>query len=54
MCSRTKGMPESTAILSVKVAGQVYNETNEVIYLGGNVNHNPDLSLELNQRIRNA
>ena len=54
MCSRAKGMPESTAIFSVEVAGQVYNQTNELIYLGGNVNHNPDLSLELNRCIRNA
>ena len=54
MRSRTKGMPESIAIFSVEVAGKVYNQTNELIYLGGNVNHNPDLSLEVNRRIRNA
>ena len=54
MCSRTKGMPESIAIFSVEVAGQVYNQTNELIYLGGNVNHNPDMSLEVNRCIRNA
>ena len=44
MCLRTKGMPESTAISSVEAAGQVYNQTNEFVYLGGNVNHNADLS----------
>ena len=52
---RAKGMPESTAIFSVvEAAGQVYNQTNEVGYLGGNVNHNADLSVEVDRRIRNA
>ena len=37
MCLRTKGIPESTAIFTVEVAGQVYNQTNEFVYLGGNV-----------------
>ena len=54
MFSRTKGMPESIAIFNVEVAGQVYNQTNELIYLGGDVNFNPDLSREVNRRIRNA
>ena len=54
MCLRTKGMPESTAIFSVEAAGQVYNQTNEFTYLGGNVNLNADLSIEVDQRIRNA
>ena len=54
MCLRTKGMPESTAIFSVEVAGQVYNQTNEFIYLRGNVNHNVDLSNEVDRRIRNV
>ena len=35
MCLRAKGMPESTAISSVEAAGQVYNQTNELAYLGG-------------------
>ena len=47
-------MPESTASFSVEAAGQVYNETNEFVYLGGNVNHNADLSIEVDRRIRNA
>ena len=47
-------MPGSTAVFSVEAAGQVYNQTNEFIYLGGNVNHNPDLSIEVDRRIRNA
>ena len=47
-------MPESTAIFSVEAAGQLYNQTNEFLYLGGNVSHNADLSIEVNRRIRNA
>ena len=31
---RAKGMPESTATFSVEAAGQVYNQTNEFVYLG--------------------
>ena len=54
MCLRTKGMSESTAIFSIEAASQVYNQTNEFLYIGGNVNHNADLSIEVNRRIRNA
>ena len=54
MCLRAKGMPESTATFSVEAASQVYNKTNEFVYLGGNVNHNADLSIEVDRRIRNA
>ena len=54
MCLRAKGVPESTAIFSVEAAGQVYNQTNEFVYLGGDVNHNADLSIKANRRIRNA
>ena len=46
MCLRVKGMPESTAIFSLGAAGRVYNQTNEFVYLGGNVNHNADRSFE--------
>ena len=49
-----KGMPESIATFSVEAAGQVYNQTNEFVYLGGNVNPNADLSIEVDRRIRNA
>ena len=42
-------MPESTA-----TAGQVYNQTNEFVYLGGNVNHNADQSIEVDRRIHNT
>ena len=54
MCLRAKGMPESTAIFSVEAAGQVHNQTNKFVYLGGNVNHNADLSIEVDRRIFNA
>ena len=54
VCLRAKGMTESTATFSVEPAGQVYNQTKESVYLGGNINHNADLSIEVNRRIRNA
>ena len=49
-------MPETTATFGVEAADQVYNQTNEFVYLGGGggVNHNADLSIEVSQRIRNA
>ena len=48
-------MPESTAIFSVEAASQVYHQTTEFVYLGGNVNHNADLHIiEVDRRIRNA
>ena len=54
MCLRAKGMPESTATFSVKATDQVYTQTNEFVYLGGNVNHDADLSIEVDRQIRNA
>ena len=54
MCLRAKGIPESTAKFSVEAAGQVYNQTNEFLHLGGNVNHNADLYIEVDWRIHNA
>ena len=55
MCLCTNGVSESTAIFSVEAAGQAYNnQTNEFVYLGRNVNHNVDLSIEVNPRIHNA
>ena len=54
MCLRTKGMPDSTATLRREAADQVYDQTNEFVYLGRNVNHNADLSIEVSRRIRNA
>ena len=37
----------------IETADQVYNETNEFVYLEGNAHHNADLSIEVNRRIRN-
>ena len=54
MCLRAKVIPESTATFSVEAAGQVYNQSNEFVYLGGNVNHNADLSIEIDRGIGNA
>ena len=53
-CLHTKGVPESNAIFSLEAAGQVYNQTNEFVFLGGNVSHNADLSIEVDRGIRNA
>ena len=36
----SKEMLESTATFSVEAASQVYSQTNEFVYLGGDVNHN--------------
>ena len=49
MCLRTKRMPEATSIFSVEAAGEVYNQTNEVGYLEGGVNHNTGLSIEVDR-----
>ena len=54
MCLRTEGMPEPTAIFSVEAAGQVYKQTIEFVHLGGNVNHNIDLFIEVDRCIRNV
>ena len=54
MCLCAKGMPESTASFSVEAAGQVHSQTKKFVYLGGNVSHNADLSIEIDRRIRNA
>ena len=53
MCLLPRGMPESTAIFSVEAAGQVYSQTNEFVYLEGNVDHNADVSIDVNRSIRN-
>ena len=53
-CSRTKGRPELIAVFSLEAAGQVYNQTNEFVYLRGNMNQSADLSIEVNRRIHNA
>ena len=48
---RTKGMSGPAAIFSLEAAGQLYNQTNDFVYLGGNINHNADLSIEVDRRI---
>ena len=40
-------------MFSVEAAGQVYKQMNE-LYLGGDVNHNAGLPIEVDRRIRNA
>ena len=47
-------MLKYTATFSVRAAGQVYNQINEFVYLGGNVNHNADLSIEVHRRAHSA
>ena len=42
---RTNEVPESTAI---------FNQTNEFVYLGRNVNHSANLLTEVDRRIRTA
>ena len=54
MCLRSRGMPEFITIFSVDAVGDIYNQTNWFLYLGGNVNHKADLSIEIDRRIRNA
>ena len=54
MYLRAKGMPESAATFSVEAAGEVYSQTSEFLYLAGSVNHNADLSMEVDRCIRNA
>ena len=41
-------------MFSVEAAGQVNNQTNEFLYLRGNVNHKVDLSIEVDRHIRKA
>ena len=54
MSLHTKGMPESTAIFSVEAVGQAYNQTNEFVYLGGDVNLNTDRSIDVDRCTHNA
>ena len=45
---------EATAIFSVEAAGQAYNQMNELVYLGLTVNHNADVSIQVDRCIHNA
>ena len=51
---RGAGGSDATAIFSAKAIVQDF-QTSEVVYLGGNVNHNAELlSIEVDRRIRNV
>ena len=54
MCRRTRGIPDATATFSIEAAGQVYKQTHDFVYPGGNVNHHADMSIKFDRRIRNA
>ena len=54
MCLHPKGRPESATIYIVEAAGPMYNQPNKFVYLGGNVEHNTDLPIEVNRGIRSA
>ena len=54
MCSRAKGMPESSTTFSVEAADQVYDQTNDFVCLGGNVNHNAELSIKVDRCLHKA
>ena len=54
VCLRMNGISETTTIFSVEAAGRAYNQINEFVYLGRNVNHNADLFIEVDRRIPNA
>ena len=54
MCLRTRGIPDVAATFSVEAPGRVYKQAHDFVYLGGNINHDADLSIEVDRRIRNA
>ena len=54
MCLRTRGIPDAATAFSVEAAGQVYDQAHDFVYLGGNINHDAELSIEVDRRIRNA
>ena len=54
MCLCTRGMSDAIVTFSVEAAGQVYKQMHDFVYLGGNVNHHADLSIDIDRRIRNA
>ena len=47
-------LPNAATTFSVEAAGQVYKQTHDFVYLGGNVNYDADPSFEVGRRIRNA
>ena len=51
MCLRTERMPEAKDIFGEEAVGQVYNQMNEFVYLGRNVNQKSDMFIEVDRRI---
>ena len=54
MCLRTRGIPDVATTFSVEAAGQVYKQAHDFVYLAGNINHDANLSIEVDRRICNA
>ena len=54
MCLRTSGIPHAATTFSFDAAGQVYKQAYDFVCVRGNVNHDADLSIEVDRRIRNA
>ena len=51
MCLRTRGIPDAATTFSVGTAGQVYKQAHHFVYLGGNINHDADPSINVDRRI---
>ena len=51
---RTWRIPDAATTFSVEAVCQVYKQVHNSVYLGGNVNHDADLSIEVDRCIRNA
>lgn len=43
----TRGIPDGTTTFAVEAAGQVYKKAQDFLYLGGNVNHDAHLFIEV-------
>ena len=54
MCSRTRGIPDAAITFSVEAASQVYKQAHDFVYLGEEVKHDADLSIEVDRRICNC
>ena len=49
---RDSGVHYRAILTSIETAGQVYTQTNNSVYLGGDVNHTADLSIQVDRRSR--
>lgn len=47
MCMRSWGVVDATGAFTGEVAGQVDNQTHDIVYLGGSVDHDGDLSIKV-------